>query len=524
LTFLPALEEPTPTEGVEKDLAAVGKGRPSVTRKREEVISSTSNLEEKLKGFYLANKMHSEGPSESVNQETVDWENHGRENDEEEYTDFLIGSRRMSSVLPEKTESICTVEEEEMARRTVQMVHNRREERLRDETTVLGILEGNKSSVVEEQPSERESPVTKTPSPSKHTVSTARVTSTSKSFSSQRNVSVASDRGSFDVLSHYADEPEQSLAKNPALPIMADSPNLSRWSPDTTEDDAARSRSISSASANRVVSLSRTVEESVVESDRSVGTMIIHEDPEEVYEEGSISMNDRTEDKETRTEKTIDKSFSMRMPGKYRKSIRMEETPDERDSQDELSVLPMTPARPTTADRTVFWTPGSAFEDLSLSNMSTGSPRSLSSRAMTKSIAALGHALIDAEDELVAELKDDAQKWKRLAEEVQKKSELKETAEEDKVEWQKELLAMKAQLGRSEEGRREAEIMRETMQRHYEETKEREARWQEKYELLKGSWDEQKQEKDDLVSRMRDEEIKRAGEFETGTYPNYVRF
>lgn len=202
----------------------------------------------------------------------------------------------------------------------------------------------------------------------------------------------------------------------------------------------------------------------------------------------------------------------------------------------ELSLQPATPEKANNADRTMFWTPGSVFQDLSLPSFdSPTSNAPVPGDSLANSLVSLGHALIAAEDDFIDQLKSEIERWKGIAEHLHGKVEASESNKRrieaqvytatrsptpsSKVDSDRDVdhTQMTADLVKAKDEKREAEIQLEGMQRHYSEAKEREERWQARYELVKNSWEAEKREKEELAVRMRDEEIKRQGSSPSGT-------
>ena len=552
-------------------------------------MGKKSSIEEKLRELYLVGKktIESASSASSIDAESEDergdsqaqWPELGSTLDlpsegafeGSEYTDFLLEDRRMEGLLPEQSRvSERTVQAEQVTsssssfskstpRRTVLdasvaesertqillSIREKQQARIREESTVLGLLgdrteESQRSS---ETSMSRGSPSYKAcSSPSHQPVSTTpKISPTSRrvSSASRRNVSMSSDKGSFDVLSHCGDQgspatKQARVSSGTSANLAVDSPNLSRWSPDTTGDEPNRSRSASLSNSD--VRNSRTEASLIDESDRSVGVMIVHEDQPvntsgeiyEAFEDGTESMKDGSSMEGA--DKVSSKSFSLRMPGKMAAS-KGKTSPGELDrSSDatfEMSLQPATPEKANEADKTMFWTPGSAFQDLSLSEFASPSSNSpVTGESLTRSIVSLGHALIAAEDVFIDQLKAEIQRWKGIAHHLHNKVEVSESKRRSDLQARvapqspsllgdsglnAKCTQLAADLGKAQDDQREAEIQLEGMQRHYLEAKEREERWQARYELATNSWEAEKREKEELAVRMRDEEIKREG-------------
>ena len=553
-------------------------------------LNHRPSIEDRLNEFYLAGKRtletsssESDAPVEKSEQ-SVNWREGGLSTLDmpsegayqgSEYTDFLMDDGgKLAGFLPEASrmteggktlknaarlaDSIASAKDKTMRRTSessldalaraelVNSIHKKRQERIREESTVLGLI-GDRSSLSRSQqtskdgsfaanhsrftmqgsptPAGRRGPTSSTP---KMSPATRRL-----SASTSRLVSTGSGQGSFDVLSHYGDD--LAVRGSPsAVPIddkaiaMEDSPNLSRWSPDTTGDESARSRSISWA-ANES-GQGRPENSQMDESDRSIGVMIVHEEAsandgpvqQEVAEDCSVSMNDSPNTSPARPG-APGKSFWDRLPKLFGAAATVQadsETIEERS-------LVLTPTKQDAGEGTVFWTPGSAFA-ANLSQMSApSSPNqaAVGSEEWTKSLLSLGQALVAAEDEVIYQLKADAKRWRDLAEDLIDKSKQGKSRgkaelavkpiDADVVAAQEQCKRLSQDLAKAKDDQREAEIQLQGMQRYYSEAKEREERWQARYELLKTSCEEEKQEKEALSIKIRDAEIKRQGLGET---------
>jgi hypothetical protein len=504
-----------------------------------------------------------------------------------EYTDFLLEDKRMEGLLPGES-PMSLREQPSISERTVQAeavgsssttstskstnrrsvsltaserernrimlsIHEKQRARAEEESTVLGLLgdrTGDTSTSRRSSdtfgsrgsPSSRRNSGFRVNSNTTTTPKTSpparRVSSASRRNISMRNVSTTSDRSSFDVLSHYGDESMAPASKQTRISsgnsanLTVDSPNLSRWSPDTTGEDPSRSRSVSLSTSE--ARNSRTEASLADESDRSVGVMIVHEDQPsnasgelyEAFQDGSESMKDGT----SMDDKASVKSSPLRRPSEVN-SLATSSSSGTSDRSGnmavEVSVLPATPEKGINADKTMFWTPGSVFQDLSLSQLaSPPSDSPATGETLTRSIVSLGHALIAAEDEFIDQLKAEIQRWKDIAQHLHKKAEAAESKSRNVTQTQvsaqdqsprsdsaldAKCSQLAAELDKIKDEKRGAEIQLEGMQRHYSEAKEREERWQARYELVKHSWEAEKQEKEELAVRMRDEEIKRQG-------------
>ena len=549
-------------------------------------LNHRPSIEDRLNEFYLAGKRTLEASSSESDApvETGEQSTHSREGglstldmpsegayQGSEYTDILMDDGgKFAGFLPEASRMTeggqtlmnaarpagsTTLSKDMSLRRTsdssfdalaraelVNSIHKKRQERIREESTVLGLI-GDRSSLSQSRQASKDGSFSAnqsrftmqgSPTPTGRrgpTSSTPKMSPASRrlSSSSSRLVSTGSGQGSFDVLSHYGDDASvrgsaATIPQDDKAVMMVDSPNLSRWSPDTTGEESARSRSVSWA-ANES-GQGRPENSQVDESDRSIGVMIVHEEASatdgegqrEVVEDCSVSMNDSPSTSPARPG-AAGKSFWDRIPKLFGAAAAVQ--PDAEIIEERSLVL--TPTKQDAGEGTMFWTPGSAFA-ANLSQMSAPSSPSqaaVGSEEWTKSLLSLGQALVAAEDEVIYQLKADAKRWRDLAEDLIDKSKqgksrgkaesVTKPIDADMVAAHDMCKRLSLDLAKAKDGQREAEIQLQGMQRYYSEAKEREERWQARYELLKTSCEEEKQEKEALSIQIRDAEIKKEG-------------
>jgi hypothetical protein len=549
-------------------------------------LNHRPSIEDRLNEFYLAGKRtleasssESDAPIEKSEQSakwredglsTLDMPSEGAYQGSE-YTDFLMDDGgKLAGFLPEASrmteggktlmnaarpaDSTARSQDKSFHRTSessldalaraelVNSIHKKREERIREESTVLGLI-GDRSSLSQSRQTSKDGSFSTnqsrftmqgSPTPTGRrgpTSSTPKMSPASRRLSSStsRLVSTGSGQGSFDVLSHYGDDASvrgspAAVPKDVKAVIMVDSPNLSRWSPDTTGEESARSRSVSWA-ANES-DQGRPEISQVDESDRSIGVMIVHEEAsathgkvqQEVVEDCSVSMNDSPGTSPARPGAS-GKSFWDRIPKLFGAAAAVQA---ESEMIEERSLV-LTPTKQDAGEGTMFWTPGSAFA-ANLSQMSApSSPNqaAVGSEEWTKSLLSLGQALVAAEDEVIYQLKADAKRWRDLAEDLIDKSKqgksrgkaesVAKPVDADMAAAQEQCKRLSQDLAKAKDDQREAEIQLQGMQRYYSEAKEREERWQARYELLKTSCEEEKQEKEALSIQIRDTEIKQQG-------------